>query len=50
MKPATTTFTAHRVRQLRRKAARAAQVSEDRGSCKWSVSPINVMEVLAVFT
>ena len=50
MKPATTTFTAHRVRQLRRKAARAAQVSEDRGSYKWSVSPINVMEVLAVFT
>jgi len=55
MKPTTTTFTAHRIRQLRRKVERAAQVSEPPSNyhhsySDWSVSPINVMDVLAVFT
>lgn len=50
MKPVTKKFTAHRIRQLRRKVERAAQVSEHRSNYNWSVSPINVMEVLAVFT
>ena len=50
MKPATTTFTAHRIRQLRRKVEQAAKVPEHYSHSDWSVSPINVMDVLAVFT
>ena len=50
MKPTTKTFTAHRIRQLRRKVEQAAKVPEHYSHSDWSVSPINVMDVLAVFT